>query len=107
MFTFWLATLAFAQTVSSDENSQNLSPVYQLISDAKSIGNQFGDDVWEGYSDAPDTMILISGETEILLCHEGPAEGFVPAFYENISQCARKTRDRHIPGLFPGQLPSD
>jgi uncharacterized protein YozE (UPF0346 family) len=77
-----------------------------LIAQARSIATDYGDRVWPGFADAPDSLILIDGEREFLLCHEGPAEGFDAAILEPVTGCEMRSRDRVFPPALLASFPA-
>lgn len=83
--------------------AQDAPPERALIAQARGIVTRHGEQVWQGYATAPDSVLLIEGEQEFLLCHEGPAEGFTRLGEEPLTGCDQRIRDRVFP---PGLLAS-
>ncbi|WP_300530893.1 hypothetical protein [Maricaulis sp.] len=103
MIKFILAAGA-AVTLAQDE--QPRPDLTALIAEARNIAVQHGETVWTGYADAPGTIILIDGETEFLLCHDGPAEGFTRLQRDDVTGCALARRDRNFPPNFLASFPA-
>ena len=77
-----------------------------LIAEARDLVAGHGEAVWPGFATAPDTLILIDGETEFLLCHEGEGEGFEALGREAVTGCDLRRRDRQFPPTFLASFPA-
>jgi hypothetical protein len=77
-----------------------------LIVEARDLVERHDDAVWPEFSDAPDTLILIDGEIEFLLCHEGEGAGFEPLGVEPVTGCDLRRRPRQFPPTFLASFPA-
>lgn len=77
-----------------------------LIAEARSFAAEQGDTIWPGFANAPDTVILVDGEVEYLLCHERPAEAFQPLADDPVTGCSLAVRDRTFPPNFLASFPA-
>lgn len=90
-----LAALIMAAGLTGLASAQSTQTLERaLIAEARTIIAHHGDRVWPGYAAAPDSVLLIDGEQEFLLCHEGPAEGFADLGTEPLTGCDQRVRDR-------------
>ena len=53
--------------------------------------------LWRGWEDAPFGVLVVHGETETLLCHAGPADGFTPGPVDPATDCPTHSRARTFP----------
>lgn len=81
------------------------SEALELVRQARELTVQSGDAVWPGFAEAPDRVLLIDGETEFLLCHEGPAAGFSDPVAEPVTCCTLRHRDRQFPPALLASFP--
>ena len=77
-----------------------------LIREARTLTSQSGESVWLGFSHAPDSLLLIEGETEFLLCHEGDAAGFSAPVTEPVTGCTIRHRARQFPPNLLASFPA-
>lgn len=77
-----------------------------LYAEARAIAEAEGDAIWPGFADAPFQILLIDGETETLVCGEGPGAGFTPAETDPATGCDTATRDRQFPANFLASFPA-
>jgi uncharacterized protein YozE (UPF0346 family) len=101
-----ISTILIATFVAPAAQAQPAGNTLELVAQAQSIASEFGEQVWPGFADAPDSIILIEGEREFLLCHEGPAEGFDGAISEPVTGCEMRTRDRIFPPALLASFPA-
>lgn len=98
------ALLTNSATEPSEESVR--SELFPLINEARILAEESGEAIWPGFSSAPDTILLISGEQEILLCHEGSAEGFVVLESDPITGCTQAVRSRVFPPSLLASFPA-
>lgn len=98
-----LAGLGFL--AASDAGAEPSRDELALIVEARELLHRYGDTLWPGLSAAPDTLLLIQGEAEYLLCHEGPAEGFAAIGNEPQTGCDLRRRDRVLPPQLLASFP--
>lgn len=51
-------------------------------------------ELWRGWDRAPFGVLIVHGEIETLICHDGPAEGFTPGPADAATGCSTRTRAR-------------
>ncbi|MBN4072973.1 hypothetical protein JYT74_02920 [Crocinitomix catalasitica] len=75
------------------------------IKQAIEISNQFGEQVWEGITKVPFTIILVTDTVEFLINHPYPSKDFTLIGYDSLLQSDvlyRKTQfDKHFLATFP------
>jgi len=75
------------------------------IKEAIEISNQFGEQVWEGISKVPFTIILVTDTIEFLINHPYPSKDFTLIGYDSLLQSDvlyRKTQfNKHFLATFP------
>ncbi len=81
-------------------------PHSELIIEARDISRAMGSSVWPDLTEAPETVLLIAGETEYLICHHRPVEGFVPRPELQIDGCSVETRERVFAPHFLASFPA-
>lgn len=103
--TLTIATLLISSTTAPSEDSAQ-SELFALIGEARALAQESGETIWPGFSEAPDTILLISGEEEILLCHEGPAAGFTELASDPVTGCSQSVRTRVFPPNLLASFPA-
>jgi hypothetical protein len=68
----------------------------EMIADAHSIIREYGDQVWDGFSQAPLPILLIEEDQETLFCG-APIDGFVSAKFDTVTKCSMQFRSRELP----------
>ncbi|QWC56691.1 hypothetical protein F7D01_05900 [Erythrobacter sp. 3-20A1M] len=68
----------------------------RLIRDGQAAVRQHGEEIWDGFSQAPLPVLLVEDDTETLFCSP-PVEGFAPLGFDSITRCAMQTRPRTLP----------
>lgn len=81
-------------------------PHSDLIIEARDISRAIGNSVWPGLSEAPETVLLIAGETEYLICHPSPVEGFAQQPSLDLDGCSVQTRGRVFPPALLASFPA-
>ena len=81
-------------------------PHSELIIEARDISRTIGSSVWPGLSEAPETVLLIAGETEYLICHPNAVGGFEQQSGLDLDGCSVQTRDRVFPTALLASFPA-
>ncbi len=68
----------------------------EMIADAHSIIREYGDQVWDGFSQAPLPILLIEEDHETLF-YGAPIDGLVSAGFDTITKCSMQFRPRELP----------
>lgn len=100
----WVMAIALQAPLSGD--AQEAAPLLEHYATARAIADTVGERVWPGFSEAPFQILLIEGDTETLVCGEGPGEGFTPAGVDPATGCATATRERQFPQHFLASFPA-
>ncbi|OLF75473.1 hypothetical protein AWH62_06560 [Maricaulis sp. W15] len=104
-----LASIALITCTADQAKPTTVRPDLQLLEQiavAQTINAEAGDIIWPGFADAPDSVLLIHGEQESLLCHDGPANGFARQTDDAETGCTLATRDRVFPPNMLASFPA-
>ena len=100
----WVMAIALQAPQAGD--AQGAAPLLEHYATARAIADSVGERVWPGFSEAPFQILLIEGETETLVCGEGPGEGFTPAGIDPATGCETATRGRQFDPAFLASFPA-
>lgn len=100
-----IAAIALQSAPASPEPAQATPPL-ELYATARRIAETVGEQFWPGFADAPFQILLIEGDTETLVCGEGPGEGFTPAGIDPATGCETATRPRQFDPTFLASFPA-
>jgi hypothetical protein len=99
MLTFILAAAALAP-------AQPSAAIPQRLAQARVFAKASGDRLWPGYGEAPFGFLLVSGDSETLMCRDQVPEGFTAAGTDSATGCRQFTRTRSgLPDTLLAALP--
>jgi hypothetical protein len=90
----------------SESDAQNQIDPRELILQARTIAEDFGEDVWSGYSIAPFGLLLVDEETERLFCHSGSSDGFEDSGVDPVLLCPSGVRPTSFPTNILASFPA-
>jgi len=99
------ALLVLAANVGESKPSQN-GELIDLILDARNIAESHGDEIWDGYFDAPFGILLVEEKRERLFCHKGSLDGFESTGTNDALSCQFGERPTSYPTNFLASFPA-
>lgn len=99
------ALLVLSAICSAPAQSQPDDP-RELIQNARSIAELYGDQVWTGFSDAPFGILLVEEDRERLFCHQGLTDSFELTGVDPILSCPSGTRPASFPPNMLASFPA-
>lgn len=116
LLTFMLAATALAGTPYPDLSSPSITHNKQnptlpeqdriRLSEAFRLGDQLGDQIWPGWSEAPFAVLLVTTEHEFLIRHPQPSADFTSIGYDEKLKSNVFFRKRTMPPSFLATFPA-
>jgi hypothetical protein len=102
---YLIALVLSAQSLSAETNAGINNTDRTRIAEARRLAEQCGDDIWEGWSDAPFAILLVTRQTEFLVYQPNPSDDFRFVGYDSLlgSNVYARERvfDRNLLATFP------